>query len=149
LWTGVLIFVLILLLILACVKWRYVVVADSGSFQFVLGGGAGMLSHWDATYCSFGRGDSVICFVRFDSWQQFETEWAQAGFWPIRNVNRIVSAISVPLWMPLALVGVPTFWLWRRNRRRPAPGACRCGYDLTGNTSGRCPECGQPRLAPG
>lgn len=24
------------------------------------------------------------------------------------------------------------------------PGTCRsCGYDLTGNVSGRCPECGQ------
>ncbi|MCC6361329.1 MAG: hypothetical protein IT450_21540 [Phycisphaerales bacterium] len=26
----------------------------------------------------------------------------------------------------------------------PGPGCCRnCGYDLTGNTSGRCPECGR------
>ncbi len=25
------------------------------------------------------------------------------------------------------------------------PGSCqRCGYDLTGNVSGRCPECGKP-----
>lgn len=33
------------------------------------------------------------------------------------------------------------------RRRRPAPanpGICRhCGYDLTGNVSGRCPECGR------
>ena len=33
--------------------------------------------------------------------------------------------------------------LWRYRRRAVPPGRCRsCGYDLTGNTSGRCPECG-------
>ena len=37
---------------------------------------------------------------------------------------------------------VPTALLWRVDRRVP-PGHCRrCGYDLTGNVSGRCPECG-------
>jgi len=30
-------------------------------------------------------------------------------------------------------------------RRPPPVGLCSaCGYDLTGNTSGRCPECGRP-----
>ncbi len=30
-----------------------------------------------------------------------------------------------------------------RNRKRRSPGHCnRCGYDLTGNVSGTCPECG-------
>jgi membrane protein implicated in regulation of membrane protease activity len=34
--------------------------------------------------------------------------------------------------------------LWRRMKPRP-PGHCQnCGYDLTGNVSGRCPECGEP-----
>ena len=32
---------------------------------------------------------------------------------------------------------------WRRRPSRR--GVCaRCGYDLTGNTSGTCPECGEP-----
>src|ERR1043166_499316 len=31
----------------------------------------------------------------------------------------------------------------RRKRARYLPHCCQsCGYDLTGNTSGRCPECG-------
>lgn len=30
-----------------------------------------------------------------------------------------------------------------RRRRRIPPGRCACGYDLTGNVSGRCPECGR------
>jgi hypothetical protein len=33
--------------------------------------------------------------------------------------------------------------LYRRSRRYIPPGYCqKCGYDLTGNESGRCPECG-------
>ncbi len=48
----------------------------------------------------------------------------------------------VPLWILLLLAAIPTVVLWLRDRRYP-PGHCRkCGYDLTGNVSGICPECG-------
>lgn len=51
--------------------------------------------------------------------------------------------LSVPLWMPLALIGLPTARLWWRDRRRGRAGCCAaCGYDLTGNVTGRCSECG-------
>jgi hypothetical protein len=50
--------------------------------------------------------------------------------------------VSLPFWMVFVAIAVPTFWLWRHDRRLP-PGHCRrCGYDLTGNESGVCPECG-------
>lgn len=50
---------------------------------------------------------------------------------------------SMPLWIPLFLIGAPTAVLWRLDRRRVRPGRCgKCDYDLTGNESGRCPECG-------
>ncbi|MBP7747344.1 MAG: hypothetical protein KA383_14585 [Phycisphaerae bacterium] len=49
----------------------------------------------------------------------------------------------VPLWIPLALLALLTAALWWRERRPFPPGCCRtCGYDLRGNQSGRCPECG-------
>lgn len=49
----------------------------------------------------------------------------------------------LPLWLPLVLSAIPTVILWRLNRRR-GPGCCqKCGYDLRGNISGICPECGQ------
>jgi hypothetical protein len=48
---------------------------------------------------------------------------------------------TLHLWVPFLICAAPTAWLWYSNRS-PAPGKCRCGYDLTGNTSGRCPECG-------
>ena len=50
----------------------------------------------------------------------------------------------VPCWVPFLFVVFPTAILWYLDRRRIPPGHCRnCGYDLTGNTSGRCPECGR------
>ena len=67
--------------------------------------------------------------------------------------------ISVTLGIPIVLssylvagiVSVATwhfFTLWcirRRRARLIRAGLCRsCGYDLTGNTSGVCPECGTP-----
>jgi hypothetical protein len=34
-------------------------------------------------------------------------------------------------------------WLARKHIATELPGHCsRCGYDLTGNVSGQCPECG-------
>ncbi len=52
-------------------------------------------------------------------------------------------SVDLPFWFPLALCVVPTAYLWWRRGRRIPPGHCRkCGYNLTGNVSGRCPECG-------
>ena len=52
--------------------------------------------------------------------------------------------ISLPLWMPFLLCAIPTVLLWWLDRRRIPSGYCQtCGYDLTGNVSGICPECGE------
>jgi hypothetical protein len=51
--------------------------------------------------------------------------------------------VRIPLWIPFFALAIPTTLLWRR----PLPSAqhCEsCGYDLTGNMSGICPECGEP-----
>jgi len=58
--------------------------------------------------------------------------------------------LSLPLWLPLLLTAIPTAWLWHRDRRliscSPDHLLCSgCGYDLTGNTSGVCSECGERR----
>ena len=55
--------------------------------------------------------------------------------------------LRVPLWMVVLLTSVlPAIWLaagvWNK-RRKLGPNTCPdCGYDLTGNESGECPECG-------
>ena len=51
--------------------------------------------------------------------------------------------VVIPFWFAFALAATAFVLLWRRARRLP-PGHCRgCGYNLTGNVSGRCPECGR------
>jgi hypothetical protein len=54
------------------------------------------------------------------------------------------SEINVPFWLLFLLTGATALLVWRRRRRHP-PGHCAmCGYNLTGNVSGVCPECGEP-----
>ena len=51
----------------------------------------------------------------------------------------------VPFWPPFSLVLLLTILLFWRDRPRTLPGHCqRCGYNLTGNVSGKCSECGEP-----
>lgn len=47
-----------------------------------------------------------------------------------------------PLLLPTLIALLATAALFLLDRRRIPPGHCRCGYNLTGNTTGRCPECG-------
>jgi predicted RNA-binding Zn-ribbon protein involved in translation (DUF1610 family) len=61
------------------------------------------------------------------------------GTWPVFHT-------VAPLWS-FALVFMIGAGIWplvalRRVRRRRKGRCSQCGYDLTGNVSGRCPECG-------
>jgi membrane protein implicated in regulation of membrane protease activity len=61
--------------------------------------------------------------------------WAVAPTW--------VQAAVVAAVIPLAAVGGARDARRSRRRRRKELGLCAsCGYSLTGNTSGVCPECG-------
>lgn len=51
--------------------------------------------------------------------------------------------LTVPLWIPTLCCAVLAIFFWKRSRCRSHIGLCRCGYDLTGNVSGVCPECGR------
>ena len=72
--------------------------------------------------------------------------------WPSRAgcVNGMVNppvflgtAYYLPIWIPFVILLIPAIFLWLADAQRIPPGHCQqCGYDLTGNVSGRCPECG-------
>ena len=60
----------------------------------------------------------------------------------------LVNQLSVRLWGPLILFLLyPVLAIIRgplRRHRRRKKGLCiNCGYNLTGNVSGVCPECGE------
>jgi uncharacterized paraquat-inducible protein A len=59
---------------------------------------------------------------------------------PVLGVALIgAAAVMLPLWLLIR----PT----ELQDERRAKGLCvRCGYDIRGNTSGVCPECGSRRL---
>ncbi len=69
--------------------------------------------------------------VRPEMWTKqpvFSTRW-----------NRY--SLIMPIWIPLLAAAIVTVWLWRSDRKFKS-GCVECGYDLTGNISGVCPECG-------
>lgn len=54
--------------------------------------------------------------------------------------------IEIPLWVPILFLVLPATWLSYLAFRPARRGHCQnCEYDLRGNTTGRCPECGTPR----
>ena len=52
--------------------------------------------------------------------------------------------LFIPLWIPVLIITVPLWWLWRLDCRS-RPGQCQlCGYDRAGLGAGAvCPECGK------
>ncbi len=73
--------------------------------------------------------------------------WGLGANW-LQPPSRAALPASAPLWSfaLLFLFGAaPGLWTYRRRRALRRAGHCqRCSYDLTGNISGRCPECGAP-----
>jgi hypothetical protein len=51
-------------------------------------------------------------------------------------------SLFVPFWIVTVILAIPTALLWWWDRRPPKGHCDQCGYDLTGNVSGVCPECG-------
>ena len=54
----------------------------------------------------------------------------------------MTTVYTYPTWWFALAPLIPTALAWQRLRR-PLPGHCqKCRYDLTGNVTGKCSECG-------
>lgn len=70
--------------------------------------------------------------------REFRDSWIRLNNWP-----RFSGNVLIPVWLPLLATVALSSMLWIVDRRQVRSGFCStCGYDLTGNVSGRCPECG-------
>ncbi len=55
----------------------------------------------------------------------------------------VLEYVAVPYRLLVVPGAIPTAVLWYRDRRPPRGHCQHCGYNLTGNQSGTCPECGE------
>jgi len=104
-----------------------------------------------ATVVAHFGGGAVALYYRVprqrEGWYLYHSGWSigwEYMHWTpeVPMMNPWVICL-LPLWIPFLLVCVPTILVWDRHRR-VNPDSCReCGYNLTGNTSGICPECGE------
>jgi hypothetical protein len=71
--------------------------------------------------------------------------WLHAGNpYDHTTYNRKIDLVLIGFVMLAGLVFATRIALWCHTRRKTFEGGLchRCGYDLTGNISGVCPECG-------
>jgi len=139
-WTGVGLSLLILAAWVVSLQWNW----WHASARFVITAQKGLiLAQWS---------DQFDPYIVHDLRYMASTRNSSLGFLqPAVEYRRWAGAhyssyLVLPFWLVLVVAGAPTVWLWDRDRRRIPPGHCqRCGYDLTGNTSGKCSECGMAK----
>ncbi|NOX58689.1 MAG: hypothetical protein GXP29_07505 [Planctomycetes bacterium] len=91
--------------------------------------------------CLFMSAENTNRNLQFSSWRLIKPMmWTH---WPEVDTQWRRTRIILPIWIPLLLAAVVTVWLWKWDRP-PKSGCVKCGYNLTGNVSGICPECGVP-----
>ena len=74
---------------------------------------------------------------------RFQGRWSLGGWLPSRRFKYLW---LVPIWNILLLAALPAVCLVWRGRRTAKDHCQQCGYNLKGNISGRCPECGRAVL---
>lgn len=133
---------------------------EHGQACYGLGRGAvfiGWLHPMTPAWNRFGIRDAEIGDLRRweCDWHSFDQTWLPhrrlVALTPVRPTDRrrtfimgMYDCILLPLWPIVAGSSLATMFLWLR-RRRLIPGHCgACGYDLQGNVSAVCPECGSP-----
>lgn len=117
-------------------------------------GVGGLSTRWSIFYegCYATVAVRMGTFYLWPGARQEAQGWLVEGAWQYDSwwldhlrINIRRNHAWIPLWIPALALLLPAVVMWRHDLRQVAPGHCRkCNYDLTGNVSGRCPECGAP-----
>ncbi len=138
LWTGTLLSVLIAAAFVASGWWYLGVQLPTGNGPGVgVNGGVFIVTLFQAWGELWVLADSVT--ARPGGFQPAPV-WQWWNVWELGPSG--ARYVFVPLYAVFLAVAIPTLLFWRFGRKPIKPGHCRCGYDLTGNTSGVCSECG-------
>lgn len=120
-----------------CFLLRY---TDSAEILFLCHGGTLRISHWRESTVSAPTKSVEKSFLGFG----FAVSIRDTPQGRSSRMHRFI----LPMWFTaMVLVAYPIVALVRaiRRRRRRRHGYCRkCGYNLTGLSEPRCPECGTP-----
>lgn len=133
--------VLIGLIALWGISWRYVLYAGAGGGAgssrtgLALASGAIVFQYWDSL--------PTESHAKVGAVPLNQTLYQRSGMcWlPFHEQTRLVGSMwHVPLWFLVLPAG---FFVWRAWRRKFVPGLCgSCGYDKSGLLGDTCPECG-------
>ena len=86
-------------------------------------------------------------FKRIGWWKPSKVLLGPFELKPLFQREKNETSARLPLWALLLVVGVPvTIVIWKERlllRRLRFNKCIGCGYDLTGNVSGVCSECGE------
>ncbi len=125
-------------------QWPSLLSDQSGRFRFEIEHGLVHLQLWPTSRGYPGMFDSNL-----DADTREMASVYYAAYPPEASTFQIwcghaCGLAKFPLWSALAVAASAALVCGWLDRRRYPPGHCRrCGYDLTGNQSGRCPECGR------
>ena len=118
--------------------WYWVIATDSRSYRALFGGGTLRIDYWSGRMPAWALPQSGWTWA-----PEYELIWDWPKFILTDGSPLPTAKLVLPLWTVLALSGLLTTLAWGGRARKHPPGHCQqCGYDLKGNVSGTCPECG-------
>jgi hypothetical protein len=114
-------------------------------------------SHFATDYLVVWRDSAAWCYIRtvhgnlqivaepvWATWNGSQIFTLPAIGTTYLSMKSYTTSLTVPLWLMLAIL-VGRMYFWATRKLPPDPRFCpSCAYNLTGNTSGICPECGTP-----
>jgi hypothetical protein len=128
--------------------WRYIVWMTPGrsagtAYEVGIGFGVAYATAWRETLGT-RRSQlpkrSTVKVEKFWPSPRWESSFNYSSRPAVRGLAS--DEIRIPLWSPLLLFVISTIAAHYLGRRRGSTQCQACAYDLTGNTTGVCPECG-------